>query len=515
MPRKIKVHEKVLGHLSRGLYRSPASALRELVSNAWDADASCVRINTNFPTFFQVSVEDDGRGFTKEDFETLMEGGIGNTLKRPGEEFAIHGRPVIGRLGIGLLGIAQICGSFTIMSNPANGDSFKARVRLYDLLKTRLDSNEGITNVTGTVKEVDIGEYEFETGYDYQKRPTGTLVMTDSVHPTFTRVFQESLKFEKYKDPARNWEKVLETVSKIHSLQELGDYWRLLWELAACCPIPYLSEDALPEGLVREEQKILNNYAFALFVDGIQLFKPVYLHDNPNGYTTSKILPRKQSVYGKELSFRGYIVVQESLQLRPDELRGILIRIKNVGIGYYDPSMLDYRFNEGPRSRWVTGEIFVESGLEDALNIDRDTFNRFHPEYRSLQQYIHTLLREEVFPKVYIQIDVRSEKKAKEKAKDHEQTLKTVLSESTGSAVNLRYVEEEPIGTSIPLAKLEQEKDRMEILLPRPEMVKAKKQHRDLATAILSIFEIALEEKTHQKQREKFAELLQKLLSKW
>lgn len=515
MPKKIKVHEKVLGHLSRGLYRSPASTLRELVSNAWDADASWVRINTNFPTFFQVSVEDDGVGFAREDFETLMDGGIGNTLKRPGEEFTTRDRPVIGRLGIGLLGIAQICGSFTIMSNPKKGTGFKAKVRLYDLLKTRLDSDEGVISATETVKEVDIGEYDFETGYDYKRRPIGTLVMADAVHPTFTRVFQESLKFEKYKDPARDWKKAIETVSKVHSLQELGDYWRLLWELAACCPIPYLSKDALPEGLVREEQKTLNSYGFDLFVDGIQLFKPVYMQDNPDGYTTLKILPYKESVYGKELSFRGYIAVQDGLQLRPDELRGILIRIKNVGIGYYDPSMLDYRFNEGPRSRWVTGEIFVESGLEDALNIDRDSFNRFHPEYRVLQQYIHNLLRKEVFPKVYHQIDVRSEKKAKEKAKDHERTLKTVLSETTGSTVSLKYVDEEPIEGGIPVAKLEQEKDRIEILLPRPEMVKAKKQHRVLATAILSIFEIAFQEKTHQKQREKFADLLQKLLSKW
>src|SRR5258708_7366874 len=71
-------------------------------------------------------------------------------------------------------------------------------------------------------------------------------------------------------------------------------------------------------------------------------------------------------VYGKTLSFSGYIAVQEGLQLKPDELRGILIRIKNVGIGYYDQSMLDFRSNEGPRSRWITGEIYVHEGLEDA-----------------------------------------------------------------------------------------------------------------------------------------------------
>ena len=78
---KIKVHEKALAHLSRGLYRSPASAIRELVSNAWDANAKFVRISTNYPLFYQISVEDNGEGFTKEDFETLMSGGIGNSNK--------------------------------------------------------------------------------------------------------------------------------------------------------------------------------------------------------------------------------------------------------------------------------------------------------------------------------------------------------------------------------------------------------------------------------------------------
>jgi len=514
MPR-IKVHQKVLGHLSRGLYRSPASALRELVSNAWDADASCVRISTNFPTFFQVSVEDNGRGFTKEEFETLMEGGIGSSLKRPGEPFTPRGRPVIGRLGIGLLGIAQICGSFTITSNPAKRTGFKARVKLYDLLKKRLDSDEGVAKEADSVKEVDIGEYEFDTDYDHKKRVPGTVVIADAVHPTFTRVFQESLKFERYKDPARDWKKCLETVSKVHSLQELGDYWRLLWELAACCPIPYLSKDALPEGVVRGEQETLTSYGFTVLVDGIQLFKPVYLRGNPNGYTTVRVGPQKQSVYGNELSFRGYIAVQEGAQLRPDELRGILIRIKNVAIGYYDPSMLDYRFNEGPRSRWVTGEVLADRGLEDALNIDRDSFNRFHPEYRALQQYVHELLHREVFPRVYQQIDIRSGKRAQEKAREHERTLRAVVSEATASSVSLKYAEDEPGGDGVPLARLQEHKDRIEIVLPRPEAVKAKKKHRVLATAILSIFELALRERTHHKQREAFAELLQKLLSKW
>ena len=127
---KIRVHERALAHLSRGLYRSPASALRELVSNAWDANATRVTIDTNHPNFFQLTVEDDGDGFSRDEFDELMSGGIGNSQKRTGEKELKFGRPTIGRLGIGMLGIAQICGAFTVISKPASGVAFKARVNL-------------------------------------------------------------------------------------------------------------------------------------------------------------------------------------------------------------------------------------------------------------------------------------------------------------------------------------------------------------------------------------------------
>ena len=142
----IKVGEKALAHLSRGIYRSPASALRELVSNAWDANANTVTINTNFPNFLQVVVEDDGDGFSKEQFRDLMEGGIGNSAKREDGRELQYGRPMIGRLGIGLLAMAQISGKFSVSSVPSGHPEagFKAVVTLYDILKERLDKNESL-----------------------------------------------------------------------------------------------------------------------------------------------------------------------------------------------------------------------------------------------------------------------------------------------------------------------------------------------------------------------------------
>ncbi len=527
---KIKVHEKALAHLSRGLYRSPASALRELVSNAWDANAKTVRISTNYPLFYQITVEDNGEGFTKEEFENLMEGGIGNSEKRVEEPTLINGRPIIGRLGIGMLGIAQICGAFTVISKPRQGEGFRSRVHLYDLLKERLDKDdkdlvrevevrEESTNNQSSeeaekITEVDIGEYSFED-YDPKNYKYGTFIIADDLHPTFVDTFQKSLEFEKFKKPPLDWSKALKIVSSVHSLQELGDYWRLLWELSASCPIPYVSDQALPKKLIVEEQEKLISYNFTVIVDGIKLFKPVKLRGNPGGYTIKRIETQKRKIYGKDLVFHGYIVVQDGLSIKPDELRGILIRIKNVSIGYYDPSMLDYRFNEGPRSRWLTGEIFVDEGLEDALNIDRDSFNRFHPQFRAIQDYIHKTLREEVFPDVYKQIDVRSGKREVSKEEIRTKHLGDVLAEAIKTPVKVRENPKTASEDQSPQVEIVNKAKAVEVILPKIEELKTKKLHRQLAAATLAVYEIAMQEKTCDRQRAVFTELLLKLLTNW
>ena len=219
-----------------------------------------VRITTNYPNFYQLSVEDNGKGFTKEDFENLMEGGIGNSEKRTEEEPLINNRPIIGRLGIGMLGIAQICGGFTIVSKPRKGEGFRANVRLYDLLKERLDrddktivkevevsesddenKNSPKPEEVEKITEVDVGEYTLEE-YKPENYKYGTLIIADDVHPTFVDTFQKSLGFEKFKQPSLDWSKALKIVKSVRSLQELGDYWKLLWELSVTSPIPYIND---------------------------------------------------------------------------------------------------------------------------------------------------------------------------------------------------------------------------------------------------------------------------------
>ena len=211
-------------------------------------------------------------------------------------------------------------------------------------------------------KIVDIGTYDFEK-LNGETPAKGTRIIVDDVTPIFTLAFQESLKLEEFKDMPREWrDAVVRVLNKAPSLQVLGDYWRLVWELSAACPIPYIGNDALPKGIIRDRNTTLEAYNFNLHIDGRQLYKPVLLRRNPGGYTTTHINPGLMKVYGKDLDFSGYIVVQEGLQLKPDELRGILIRIKNVGIGYYDQSIFDYRIQRRSSHAMVDGRNLCRQG---------------------------------------------------------------------------------------------------------------------------------------------------------
>src|SRR2546428_12187282 len=78
---RLKTDERVIARVTDGIYRQPASALRELVSNAYDADATRVVIKTDRPRFDAISVEDDGHGMTPAALAYLLHH-IGGSAKR-------------------------------------------------------------------------------------------------------------------------------------------------------------------------------------------------------------------------------------------------------------------------------------------------------------------------------------------------------------------------------------------------------------------------------------------------
>lgn len=131
----LKTSQRVIARVTDGIYRQPGSAIRELISNAYDADASKVVISTDAPRFERIMVEDDGHGMSPEALAYLLQN-IGGSAKRRdnGAELGMTsygdsrlspgGRVLIGKIGIGLFSVSQLTNSFQIITKTA-GDDFR------------------------------------------------------------------------------------------------------------------------------------------------------------------------------------------------------------------------------------------------------------------------------------------------------------------------------------------------------------------------------------------------------
>ena len=145
----LRTDERVLARVTDGIYRQPGSAIRELVSNAYDADAKQVVIKTDRPRFRTLSVEDDGMGMTPAALAHLLHH-IGGSAKRSreGADLGIastsdptrspSGRRLIGKIGIGLFSVSQLTHRFQIITKTP-GDPF----RTIALVVLRQYSDEG------------------------------------------------------------------------------------------------------------------------------------------------------------------------------------------------------------------------------------------------------------------------------------------------------------------------------------------------------------------------------------
>ncbi|WP_419925743.1 ATP-binding protein [Candidatus Poriferisocius sp.] len=186
----LRTDERVLARVTDGIYRQPGSAIRELVSNAYDADARQVVIKTDRPRFQTITVEDDGIGMTPAALAHLLHH-IGGSAKRTheGAELGVtdhadlacspSGRRLIGKIGIGLFSVAQLTYRFQIITKTAS-DPWRTVASVV----LRRYSDEGAPQTD------EHGEYEAgrvtiwrEPAADVESHGT-TIILTDIRHQT-------------------------------------------------------------------------------------------------------------------------------------------------------------------------------------------------------------------------------------------------------------------------------------------------------------------------------------------
>ncbi|TAL01382.1 MAG: hypothetical protein EPO07_08490 [Verrucomicrobia bacterium] len=565
----VKLAAKVIGHISQGMYRTPAGAIKELISNAYDAGATYAKLHTSFPTFATFSCEDDGSGISKTKFIQLMEGGIGDSEKQATAQAQVgkNGRPTVGRLGVGLLSLAQICPRFKIRSfHEPTRTAFEAEIKFPAYSRQEIDRivEETKENQAKIIKH---GEYRY-SDISYEKGKHGIIVTTTALRDMFRKTMSNletfaHSRFWQSSESYPTFERFIDAIANpgLSSLYFASQYDQLLFGLALASPIPYVESDSKGEGLetillkvpeIASLQKQLKGFDFRVEVDNIELCRPVVLPSNKDRIKAADcIFPRSprnvtftlkdgvheeevsvdkydigvkgrdylfqifhfaysKTVNGYPLQFSGYIFLQTT-RLFPKEYQGILIRLRNVAIGQYDSNIMNYPLAEGPRFSMLSSEVFVQHGLDDALKVDRDGFNSLDPQYIRLQAFVHSILHELIFPGSWEEEKARNKQRRETRERETVSTFSTKLKQATKKQfTKIEIVPKAKGQNPAELVQLDKSTGIVEIYESHPEAkhVLGHKKNRGIAARVVAAFEVANREGTVEKRRKIFYELI-------
>lgn len=491
----LRTDDRVLARISDGIYRHPSSALRELIANAYDADASIVHVRTDAPRFRELSIRDDGYGMDKATLVHLVYH-IGGSAKRTqtGSELGItnqqdpslspNGRKLIGKIGIGLFSVAQLTRQFRIITKKA-GD----RYRLVADVVLRTYSEDGLADGP-TSNNVATGEINIRSVEATDITSHGTEIILLNIQPPAVDMLQSrelwervtedddeyrvkvdppsyhigSVRRDAHQDiflvppPSLPWDqddspevksellfsKMLEESNKTTAKPKLAttydEYLRTLWNLGLSLPVPYvegphpfdLKADSMPhlyllsneprgqatpidlndDQSLREKLNLQAPFRprddkFEVFVDNVKIQKPISFASFPEA---SRDDDRKRPILfigrykapleklpenivgGRELEFEAYFLWTPKIV--PTEHAGVMVRIADASGTRFDETFFSYQVQELRRLNQTTAEIFVRSGLDAALNIDRESFNFGHPHAKIVSSWVHRALRQ-------------------------------------------------------------------------------------------------------------------------
>ena len=565
----VRLAAKVIGHISQGMYRTPAGAVKELISNAYDAGAGYVKIHTGFPRFDFFSCEDDGSGISKQKFIDLMNGGIGDSEKQTAtNKLGKNGRPVIGRLGVGLLSLAQICPRFSILSfHAVTKTAFEAEIKFPPYSRQEIDKIIADQEKGHNTKPIIHGEYKI-TDLPYQAGKSGITVNTPALRDSFRKTMSNlerlaNAQFYESTESYPTFDRYLEAIAnpRLSSLYFASQYDQFVFGLALAAPLPYVEKLSKAEGVetvltkipqIARLQKLIKSYDFRVEVDTIELKRPIIFPSNRDRTTASDcIVPAKptldrftmtdgayeeevkierydirvkesdatlklywfeyyKKVNGYPLKFSGYIFLQTS-RLFPKEYQGVLVRLKNVAIGQYDVNVMTYPQAEGPRFSMLSAEVFVDEGLDDALKVDRDGFNTLDPQYIRLQAFIHSILHELIFPGSWGEEKLRNRKRRQDKEEEVSLKFESALKKATEKSITgIQIIPKSQERSAQFAVEVDSRSKTVKIYESNPtgKSILGRRKFRGIASRVIAAFEAANLERTAEKRREIFYKLV-------
>jgi hypothetical protein len=326
----LSVRKEIVGHLSTGIYRNFALAIRELISNAYDADATEAKLKLDFDNK-TIIVRDNGGGMDRDEINNKFLAIGATNLK---SDISKLGRKRIGTFGIGFLSVFPYCESLQIYTKKAGSD---------EIIEFNIDTEQFFIGDSFEIKSLNV-PIPF-TAYD-----------SDIPHDVGeTIIILKNIK-----------QHIIKDLENRHigtgNIDKLGGYEKFKWTICQYAPIQFPKE----RQDLREFFNDTDRIPMRLWLDGEELFRNV--PDN------TKVLEKDEKKIGNVL-FK-YAILTPSAPVKPLEAKGLQIRLRDVAIGLptdFDITKLANKVLG--KFNYLCGEVHILEGLDSALMISRDSFS--------------------------------------------------------------------------------------------------------------------------------------------
>lgn len=435
-----------------GIYPTFVSAFKELISNAYDADATLVTVSFS-PDLSSITVDDNGVGMTPFEFqqEYLRIGGSGQNRA---QDVTAAGRQPIGRKGIGFLAAARYCRLIEISSHadkeaifvhrvgpkPEHGSPKPQQILFFQgpfapLLAsyTRVQSVRcgAVELVPGDYRQdrtsielsreawsrfrgqtlsiqysVDCRDVEWQAAIDYRY----LLGLKDALdlgelkdfcrvrlvpHTDLSRSHVTSVKLYPHEFIQREL-LAPQRKGRVRNIASASGLDRFLWQLSRSVPVSYsLSCQELEDYGLQSLVTPISPTPFTVQITdadrGANELRRPLLGEMYGDLDKATLVLHRVHLESDGLAARGYLLGFPR-PVFPAELRGIAIRVRGVEIG--TPGFLGVENSLPVRYRnflnHIIGEVIVTEGLDavSAIAPGRAGFYADSAQFQALRRYI-------------------------------------------------------------------------------------------------------------------------------
>lgn len=353
----IRVDRQIVNLLSRATYESFPRVLRELVSNSYDADATRVSIEADVDKK-HILVTDNGNGMSPEQFSYFLT--IAATMRMPRPSPRYH-RERIGQFGVGFLAAFPFCEELVVETTAsASPTLITATIPSASYLRQRQ------TEAEFPLEPVEsIGVPVFEVFDRRLARDHYTRILLKGLTPLALQYLQRS--------GGR---------ASTRSVRSRPAMERLKWDLQDTLVLDYPPDS--PVGSVLGQRPV----GIEVYLNEERLFR-----NPPPGeiLETHKEQGAKDGLRIDGLRIR-YVITSPWEPVHPVELRGLRIRVNNVGVGPRESFGLAVQAGTLPRLYWLSGDVYIDEGGRDYLALNREGFTNA-PVVDALHDHFRAALR--------------------------------------------------------------------------------------------------------------------------